>query len=201
MDGFSMPCMVTLGMPTDFIFEMLMCSLGDHCSFSAAPPFSSIRLNPITQKIEMLVPEYRVSSRGRDAYGRVSHLGTTFGFAWREVPVRGSYWLDDLSNFAAGAGDFLTAFCGWGRDDWASCTQLEREKRGIDVVNPNTRAYGLGQDTGATILALFGSQAFVGTRFGFHGPHHGQYPHFQVNIWLRGVKGSGFAGRVPWWKP
>ena len=53
-------------------------------------------------------------------------------------------------------------------------------------------------------LGLYGADAALALRAnaGFHGPHHPfwgtKMPHFQINVWLQGVKGSGWAFRIPW---
>jgi hypothetical protein len=37
---------------------------------------------------------------------------------------------------------------------------------------------------------------------GFHPPHHyfwgTKMPHYQINVWLDGVRGSGFGIHIPW---
>ena len=80
-----------------------------------------------------------------------------------------------------------------------------------DVVNPKCSwAYTRGQAAGvadAAAIAGLGAAAWagynVGVRIWIHGAHH-YFPslgrrlaHIQINWWLRGVKGSGGATRIP----
>ncbi len=68
---------------------------------------------------------------------------------------------------------------------------------------------GLSEDIG-TELAIAGLATDIGAtlgeygfNMGIHGPHHffpgyGRVPHFQINWWKIGVRGSGGAWRWPW---
>jgi hypothetical protein len=129
-------------------------------------------------------------------------------------PVSGSLWdlcssgcesvLTGVSNFSAGAGDFLTV---------GLTTRFNKWTGAQSVVDTNSDAYTAGTVTGIGITAAGGAlglgKAFAGleTRIAIHDAHHafaliGRVPHLQIMWWLAGVSGSNKAIRIPltpWW--
>lgn len=114
------------------------------------------------------------------------------------VDPLGLYWLEDLSNFSAGFGDTIT----FGGTAWL------REQGGYnDVVNPCSGYYTGGSIAGiGADLALGGAGALkaagYSTKIAIHGAKHpfkyiGKWSHIQLNIWKKGVDGSGIPFRIP----
>jgi len=114
------------------------------------------------------------------------------------VDPLGLYWLEDLSNFSAGFGDTIT----FGGTAWL------REQGGYnDVVNSCSGYYTGGAITGiGADLALGGAGALkaagYSTKIAIHGAKHpfkyiGKWSHVQLNIWKKGVDGSGIPFRIP----
>jgi hypothetical protein len=104
----------------------------------------------------------------------------------------------DASNFSAGAGDMLT----FGATNWA------RDQMGTnDAVDPCSGMYAAGEVTGFGLGLSWGGAGAVRaagyeTKVAVHGAHHGfgrlgKLAHVQMNAWKSGVKGSGWAARIP----
>jgi len=89
-----------------------------------------------------------------------------------------------------------------------SLTDALRDALGLnDVVDRDSLSYAAGDAGGRVCQAITAGGAGAGaagyrTRVGIHGPHHrfgplGNRPHFQINWWKAGAKGSGGAWRFP----
>ena len=112
------------------------------------------------------------------------------------------------SDLFAGAGDCLTGRC-FGFS--GSFTESARQRYGFDdVVNKNSWSYFGGELFGGTLMMATAELAAAKYAFGLRSkvifydpkPHYFpildmSLPHFQVNLWMRGVKGSEFAFRIP----
>jgi RHS repeat-associated protein len=130
-------------------------------------------------------------------------LGGLLGFHGSEAATAG--W----NAYSEASYGFVGTFTGGLFDeDYGFLGNADDVKRWLEqqgVKDPsNESAYDFGKNAGrvsesallaAAVLELFG----IGIKCGFHnhpgGPHN--YPHFQVNWWIKGVKGSGGAWRVP----
>jgi len=139
-----------------------------------------------------------------DLYGYVLNdpinLIDPLGLSW--IDWGGFDYLDPVGDFVAGFGDTLT-FGGtaWIRDQWNEAFDWE------DSVDPCSGAYTAGKwSSYAWDVAVGGaalkSASRYGARLAIHGPHHtfgrlGRLPHAQLNVWKKGVKGSGKALRLP----
>jgi len=107
-------------------------------------------------------------------------------------------FIQDVANFSAGFGDTIS----FGLTDWI------RDQMGTNyVVDKCSGVYTTGEVSGYAWDVAAGGAAVkslsrYGARLAVHGPHHtfgrlGRLPHVQLNIWEKGVKGSGKAIRLP----
>ncbi len=138
----------------------------------------------------------------------VAGAGGEAGRNWNGEPVESLYksavgisgkWSQGYaSNFSAGFGDTIS----FGLTDWI------RDQMGTNsVVDKQSSTYTAGKISGYALEAAAGgvvakSLSRYGARLAVHGPHHtfgrlGRLPHVQLNIWKKGVKGSGKAFRLP----
>jgi RHS repeat-associated protein len=126
------------------------------------------------------------------------------GNAWDWCGSRCGSVLSGLSNFSAGAGDFLS---------FGLTTRFNTWTGAQSVVDTNSGAYTAGVVTGIGVTAAGGAlaagKAFAGldTKIAIDAAHHpfaliGRVPHLQITWWLAGVSGSNQAIRIPltpWW--